>query len=356
MQGLAARWALIILGLGALTACADPMPVEGKPEHHTTQGFRNIDVQGEGFNKSFYEFWWMRLFGDVEWPDADDGIGLTPRITTDLGALQTPDQEPQITWVGHSTFLIQYKGANILTDPIFSNRASPFSSIGPERYTPAPFKIEELPELDAVIISHNHYDHMDVNTLADLGDNPKYVVPLNNSEPLAEVGLKNIGELDWYQSTQAGDLKITLLPAQHWSARGLFDRRASLWGSYAIEFADGTKIWFGGDTGYNPVTFKRIGKEYGPFELALIPVGGYEPRSFMKFMHTNPDDAVLMHMDIGARQSIGIHWGTFVLTSEPFDEPPQALAAALKKYNIPAAEFEVMKIGETRTFPARSQP
>lgn len=332
--------------LAILCGCTAPdsQPVAGKLEHYTASGFRNLYVQPK--DTSFFGFMWMRHFGDDEWASYTDKGHLVPQVATDLQAIEMPGRLPQVTWIGHATVLIQHRGVNILTDPIFSQRASPLSFAGPRRVTQPALTLQELPAIDYVVISHNHYDHLDADSVAAIGDRAQWLTPLGYREWFAEQGVSNVVELDWWQSHSTPQVKIMATPVQHWTGRGLHDRYRALWGGWAVRVGE-FNFWFSGDTGYNDVQFKEIGARLGPFDLGIIAVGGYEPRWFMGDMHVNPEESVQIHQDIGARYSIGVHWGTFPLTAEPIDEPPKRLAEAAA--TLSDTEFMTIAIGETRT-------
>ncbi len=319
----------------------------GVKEHHTKNGFKNPYVNEE--KKSFFSFMSMRLFGEEKWADYEANKHTVPTQQVVLATIQNPGIAPQITWIGHSTFLIQYQGLTILTDPIFSEYASPFNFAGPKRVHPPALRLEDLPKIDFVIISHNHYDHLDFSTVQQIGNNTQWVIPLGHLQWFDDVGVsrEHIQEFDWWDSLTKDQVQITATPSQHWSGRGLWDRFESLWASWVIQIDD-IHIWFGGDTGYNPYQFKQIGDAFPEFDIALIPIGAYAPRWFMKNMHVNPAEAVKIHLDIQSKQSFGIHWGTFPLTAEPVDEPPKRLKDALKQADIPEYRFQTLKIGETR--------
>ena len=256
-----------------------------------------------------------------------------------------------ITWIGHSTLLIQYGGINILTDPHLTPRASPLSFVGPKRFTPPGLSADDLPVIDLIIISHNHYDHLDRITLEKLYEhqpnNPPHIfVPLKLKKWFLDLGIENVTELDWNESEKFGEWLIHAVPVQHWSWRTPWDRNKTLWAGWVLE-TKGFRFFFAGDTGYSQ-DFENLGKQFGQFDLAAIPIGGYEPRWFMKDSHVNPEEAVLIHQDINSRYSVGIHWGTFILTDEPVEEPPKCLLSALEKAEIPEEEFFVMEHGETK--------
>jgi N-acyl-phosphatidylethanolamine-hydrolysing phospholipase D len=337
-------------GLGLLLAglvCCAAGPGAQLPPHHGEEGFRNPYVERK--KTSPFAYWRMRWFGDVEFPDPAEAKGKIPVVAADLERIQHPPAAPQATWIGHATVLIQYRGINILTDPIFSQRASPTSFIGPKRLTPPALTTEQLPRIDFVVISHNHYDHLDRPSVRALGDGPRWLVPLGLKAWFAKAGIDpaRVEEFDWWQERRFGGLTVTATPLQHWSARSPWDRYETLWAGWALQIGD-FSAWFVGDTGYNEHQFREIGERLGPFDLALLPIGAYAPRWFMQEVHINPEEAVHIHRDVRARHSIGIQWGAFILTAEPVDEPPRALAAAREKHGIAESEFETLKVGETR--------
>ncbi len=315
--------------------------------HHTGDGFQNPYVEKR--KRGFFEYLKMRYFSSEEFADYGSNAHKVPRMEPDLGAIQTPPDALQVTWIGHATMLIQYKGVNILTDPIFSDRASPVSFLGPRRYNPPALRIEDLPPIDYIVISHGHYDHLDLKTVQRIGSGTKWLVPLGLKKWFVRAGInaENVMEFDWWDRSRFENITITATPAQHWSSRSLWDRNKSLWASWLLQVGDQT-IWYSGDTGYNPYQFKEIGEKFSTVNLALISIGAYEPRWFMKDMHINPDEAVQIHLDIKSAHSIAVQWGTFQLTAEPIDDPPVKLKEALVKRGIPSEEFELLKIGETK--------
>lgn len=331
----------------AVLACSAAGDGEQTPSHHGEEGFRNPYVERK--RTSPFAYWRMRWFGDVQFPDPEEAKEKIPIVAPDLERIRHPHGPPQVTWIGHATVLIQYRGVNVLTDPIFSERASPVSFTGPKRFTPPALTAGQLPRIDCVVISHNHYDHLDLPSVRALGDGPLWLAPLGVKEQIVEAGIdpRRVEELDWWETRRLGELTVTATPVQHWSGRSLWDRYETLWAGWALTIGD-FSAWFVGDTGYNEHQFKEIGRRLGPFDLALIPIGAYAPRWFMKEAHVNPEEAVLIHRDIRSRHSIGIQWGAFVLTAEPVDEPPQKLAEARRKYGLAESEFETLKVGETR--------
>jgi L-ascorbate metabolism protein UlaG (beta-lactamase superfamily) len=254
--------------------------------------------------------------------------------------------ELHICVINHDTVLIQVDGLNILTDPVFALRSSPVQFAGPKRIHRPGIEFESLPPIDAVLLSHNHYDHMDVAALKKLDAQHQAltIAPLKNGEFLQRKGLKNTMDLDWWQTHLVQHLKITCVPAQHWSSRSLNDRNDMLWGGFVVQ-AGTRKIYFAGDTGYAPF-FKEICEKMGPMDLSLLPIGAYEPRWFMQMMHMNPEDAVLAHQDLQSKHSIGVHFGCFKLTSEAVDDPIKDLEIAKMKHKISAESFVVPEFGK----------
>ncbi|HTR18693.1 MAG TPA: MBL fold metallo-hydrolase [Candidatus Paceibacterota bacterium] len=266
----------------------------------------------------------------------------------DIHSIEEPDPNKiQLTWVGHSTFLIQVAGVNILTDPIWSERASPVSWAGPKRFARPGIRFEDLPKIDLVLISHTHYDHLDRPTILKLGNAPRYILQERTKWWFASEGITNASELSWWETEKRGAVAVTAVPAKHWSKRGLFRTNEAGWGGFVIESPAGI-IYFAGDTGYHDEYFKEIGKRIPNIDLALIPIGAYFPRAIFGRFHVDPREAILVHTEVKAKTSIGMHWGVFELTQEPLSEPPRRLAEERSVLGISPQEFSVMKIGETR--------
>jgi L-ascorbate metabolism protein UlaG (beta-lactamase superfamily) len=253
-----------------------------------------------------------------------------------------------ITYVNHSTFLIQADGLNILTDPVWSDRVSPLSFAGPKRMRSPGVKFEDLPKIDLVVISHNHYDHLDISTLKKLNARfqPHFVVPLGVDVFLQQEGLSQTTALDWWDGEGISNgLKVNLVPAQHFSARGLFDRDKTLWGGYVLQTSFGN-LYFAGDTGYGDF-FPEIGKRFKPIKIGLIPIGAYKPRWFMSPVHVNPAEAIQIHKDIGAEISFGMHFGTFPLADDGMNEPERDFAKAIQRPENRGENFKLLTEGDS---------
>jgi N-acyl-phosphatidylethanolamine-hydrolysing phospholipase D len=318
------------------------------PKHHVPGGFKNLHIDSISRRGDFFR--WRLGFGPTEEPALSPNAvpSFHPRVTAaDLNSLNHAHPDTiQITWIGHTTFLIQVAGLNILTDPIFSDRASPLSFVGPRRLLPPAIRQEDLPPIQLTIISHNHYDHLDRVSVKKLGKQVKFFVPLGLSRWFQAAGLDNVTELDWWESADYGKIRLYCVPAQHFSMRTPFNANKVLWAGWVLATPRGN-IFFAGDTGYSP-DFQEIGQRLGPMRLALIPIGGYMPRWFMKPMHLNPEEAVQVHQDVRSQQSIGMHWGTFKLTEEALAEPPLFLQQVLQKKGIAPDKFLVLPFGETK--------
>ena len=349
----------------------NPYYSPAKP-HHTAEGFRNNYIAT--VDKSFSEL--------VRWQieRRQQGVPKPPKTPTplqapDLAAIKSyaagTSSQPrasQITWIGHASMLVQAGGLNVLTDPVFSERASPVQFIGHKRAQPPGIALADLPPIDVVLISHNHYDHLDKAAVQEIsrqskaaGTSTLFLVPLGLKSWFADLGIDNVTELDWWERRSLRGVEFNFTPVQHWSSRGLGDRSQTLWGGYAV-FAPEFQWYFSGDTGYSKDFVDTLARfadrqkpeQGGGFDLALIAVGAYEPRWFMKEQHVNPAEAVQIHKDLHAKRSVGLHWGTFELTDESLDQPPKDLAAAVKAQSLKDDEFTLMAIGETRVLPARA--
>ena len=295
---------------------------------------------------SFKEFWKWRKQSKKPSPIS------FPLVKNDPQFLKDNKSNKTITWIGHASFLLQIDGVNILTDPHLTKRASPVSFAGPIRTTPPGLSLEDLPTIDIIVISHNHYDHLDKKTLKKIfkqqrGHQPLILVPLKLKKLVEGFGAINVKEFGWWANIKFQNLTIHSVPVQHWSNRS-FNTNKTLWCGWVIETTN-FKTFFCGDTGYSK-DFLNIQKKFGPMDLSLIPIGAYAPRWFMKNHHCNVEEAIQIHKDLKSKSSIAMHWGTFQLTDEPMDEPPQLLKALSLEKNLHADEFVSMKHGETKIF------
>jgi N-acyl-phosphatidylethanolamine-hydrolysing phospholipase D len=383
---------------GLLAACSTPPNpyYDASRRHHRPDGFQD----------NYVEFKPKNFFTDVllgwQIPSWFKGLPPAPEapppvVAPDLAFIASntgAQARPAATFIGHATVLVQVPTANgslnVLTDPVFGERASPVSFAGPKRFQPPGVALKDLPRIDLVLISHNHYDHLDEDSVkalnAQAGGPPLFVVPLGIKPWLAERGVANAVELDWWDSVTlpatpsaasaqplvqrngagiaagAGSdaVQVFLTPAQHWSARGLGDRMKTLWGGFAL-LSPKLHVFYSGDTGYSKdftdiqarLAPRQADAQGGGFDLALLPVGAYEPRWLMKDQHVNPDESVRIHRELHARRSLGVHWGTFSLTDEALDQPPKDLAAARKAQGVADDAFFTLATGETRKLPAR---
>ncbi|RST49766.1 MBL fold metallo-hydrolase [Variovorax sp. MHTC-1] len=346
------------------------LPDPGKP-HHRARGFQNNYIEFQP--KSLAELLrWRREAARAGLPRPP--LASIPQVAPDLPWLHANAQAgaqmaPALTWIGHSTVMAQLGGLTLLTDPMFSERASPVQFAGPRRHVPPGIALRALPHVDLVLVSHNHYDHLDsasVNALnRQPGGPPLFVVPLGLEPWFRAQGIRHAVELDWWDShriaTPQGEADVVLVPAQHWSSRGPRDALATLWGGFAV-LAPDCHLLFAGDTGYSR-DFSDIRRHFesrqtkergGGFDIALLPIGAYAPRWFMSAQHVNVEEALPIHDDLGAKRSLGVHWGTFELTDESLDEPPRKLAELRAARGMPEDEFFVMAIGETRKLAPRA--
>ena len=347
--------ALALAALLALGGCSSSNPYyDPARKHHRPEGFvNNYGPPGGKPLSDLLKWWYERASNGVpKAPSAHVNGYDFPMVRPDFELLRGNRDRVTATWIGHATLLLQIGGLNVLTDPQFSERAFMVQWTGPKRMGPLPAKLSELPRIDLVLISHNHYDHLDHDTVMALkaqpGGEPLFAVPLGIDLWLREHGITRVERFDWWDTKKLLGAELHFVPAQHWSARTPFDRNATLWGGWVLK-AGGFSFYFAGDTGYSK-DFADIGERFGGFDLAAIPVGAYLPRWFMKEQHVNPEEAVMIHRDVKSRRSIGIHWGTFELTDEPLDEPIGELPAARRKLGVPEDEFVLFRHGETRTY------
>jgi L-ascorbate metabolism protein UlaG (beta-lactamase superfamily) len=314
-----------------------------KSDHYNGSTFFNpTQKEKNGFWRT------MKLLVSVKFKDWPDWIKNEPDSKVHWPLEQ---DEIAITFINHATVLIQAKGINILTDPVWSKRVSPVSWAGPKRSRDPGLSLDQLPHIDLVIISHNHYDHMDLETLKKLNEkfSPVFLVPMGDKKLLISEGLKRTTELDWWQSFLMKDnVNVTFAPTQHQSGRGLLDWYEALWGSYMIKIGN-KKIYFGGDAAYS-THYSLIKERLGSPDISLLPIGAYEPRWFMKHVHMNPADAVKAHIDLGSKKSVAIHYGTFQQVGEAVEDAVNALKVAKTEEKIDVDSFVALKEGVTRIY------
>lgn len=284
--------------------------------------------------------------------------GVPPVVSVARRTFHTKSDEVlQVTWIGHSTFLIQVGGRNILTDPIWSDRASPVQFAGPRRISPPGVAIEDLPLIHAVLISHDHYDHLDTSTVSKLRrmyPEARWFAPVGVGSWLRKRGVADVVEQDWDESSEWGESTITCIPAQHFSGRSISGRDKTLWCGWIVR-SSGNAVLFAGDTGLHP-DFERLTRTYGPVSVAIIPIGAYDPRWFMRPVHMNPEDAVAAYIAIRNVNAdnrcvlIPSHWGTFLLTDEPADEPPERLREAWGRAQLPSENCAILHLGESHSY------
>ena len=326
-------------------SCSAQQHTSRKP-HHTENGFKNMHKDE---HPSFFDFLKWR-FGRIGKKMSGPDDYHFPLAENDPAFLKDNRSKTTVTWIGHATVLLQLHGKNILTDPHFSERASPVQWAGPKRAVPPGLSVEDLPPIDIVVISHDHYDSLDSRSIERLrgregGDETVFFIPLGLKGWFADRGITRIVELDWWEQHTEHDWTITAVPVKHWSKRTPFSQNTTLWAGWVVA-SDRFRFFFCGDTGYSPI-FREIGEKHGPFDLAAIPIGAYEPRWFMRHHHVNPEEAVQINLDVRSKKSVAIHWGTFILTDEPLDEPPVRLEKALREKSLSSEEFLVLKHGET---------
>lgn len=328
-------------------ACAGVanQPIAGQPAHHAVDGFRNPN---RDFTRPSTWTRWSFIVRRLWATSMSPRTFVAPRVANDGALLRAGSVNPSITWIGHATLLVQINGVNILTDPQWSERASPVSWGGPRRLSPPGLAFEDLPRIDVVLISHDHYDHLDLNTVKRLAEarDPLFLVPLGLKAWFAENGMARVEEMDWWQEREYRTVKFACVPAQHFSQRTLSDANQRLWASWAV-LSPERRLYFSGDTGYF-AGFKEAGQRLGPFDIAAIAIGAYQPPEIMKAVHLTPEEAVQAFIDLNARVLLGIHWGTFDLAEEPLDEPPQRLLADFHRRNMDASRAWIFKLGESR--------
>lgn len=341
-----------LVGGGLLLAgmALDPGPVE-RPvsDHFDGERFSLPGGRQIGEKDLTQLIRWQATREPAVWPEA---VSVTPAVPE----ARVEGAEIAATMVGHASVLVQTQGLNVLTDPVWSERVSPFDFTGPKRVMAPGIAFDRLPKIDLVLVSHGHWDHMDVPTLKRLWDRdrPLILVPLGHGRMLADAGIA-AKELDWDEGVAVGALRVVAEPVYHWTSRWFLDRNRALWAGWTL-IAPAGNIYFAGDTGYGDGALFRAVRRHGPVRLALLPVGAYEPRWFMAEQHINPDEAVKTLADLGAAQGLGLHWGTFQLTDEGWDAPRRDLAAALAKAGVAQARFPALLAGETLRLAALAEP
>lgn len=360
------RAALGAIGCSALFGCSNINPYHNPAKsHHTPEGFRNNYAPNPAYKRpdvATTTSWIERIRKWTSDEPSRQPIRLLSPIKPDLAAIHAKKDAPAITWVGHATFLLQTRdGLNLLTDPIFADRASPIAFAGPKRLQPPGLAISELPHIDAVLISHSHYDHLSLECLralyAQKGGPPMFFVPLGIDiwleKNITDGDRSRIVKMDWWDSAKIRETEIHLLPVQHWSSRTPWDRNATLWGAFAVMEPD-FSFFFSGDLGYSR-DIKDIAAKFNGFDLAAIGIGAYEPLWYRNF-HVSPEEAVQIHKDLGIKRSIGMHWGTFPMGEERLDQPIEDLAAAREKLGVKDTEFFLLRHGETFNLNGKPAP
>jgi N-acyl-phosphatidylethanolamine-hydrolysing phospholipase D len=343
------RWCFALFVLLLPLACSgrgsESSP--GQPAHHVAGGFRNPNSE---FSRPSAWTRWSFVARRVVSSALSPRMFTAPRVSNDGAILRAGHKNPSITWIGHATVLVQTDGLNILTDPQWSERASPVSWGGPRRLSPPGLAFEHLPRIDVVLISHDHYDHLDLATVKRLAaaHNPLFLVPLGLKAWFADNGMTRVEELDWWQERAHGAVKFVCVPAQHFSQRTLRDANRRLWASWAV-LSPQRRFYFSGDTGYF-TGFRDAGERLGPFDVAALAIGAYLPAEIMKYVHLTPEEAVQAFLDLKARTLLCIHWGTFDLAEEPLDEPPRRMQAEIQRRNIDSSRAWIFEIGETRAW------
>ena len=317
------------------------------PYHHLPDGtFRNPEgspKRDESIKWSYRTFNKEKKKLKIEFPS--DHVIKREKVLENLDKYKNDNY---VAWIGHATFLIKLGDTTIITDPLFSKNTGPLI-FGPKRYVESAIRLNEIPETDLFLLTHNHYDHLDYSTVRNFPHKKsKVLVPLKLSKYFTRNGFKNVNELDWYDNIKVNDLKITLLPAVHWSKRSLNDTNKTLWGNFLIEYKD-KKILFACDTGYGNI-YKELGEKYGPIDLTFINIGAYDFRPMFEksVYHANPEEALNIAQDLKSKKVIGMHWGTVVLSLEPIMEPPVRFKANAEKYGFKKEDAIIFKIGEVQ--------
>jgi L-ascorbate metabolism protein UlaG (beta-lactamase superfamily) len=338
-----------VLALGTISGCCmfSASGYKGpRSDHFDGKRFFN---QGTGPQQGFFSFLkWVTTRDAPEWRPVE-AAAPHQKLLERVGA-----GDLRVTFINHATFLIQMDGMNILTDPIWSERTSPVSFTGPRRVQQPGVLFDDLPPIDAVVVSHNHYDHMDLPTLKKIAarNNPHIYTGMGNKAFLAKAGISRVEEMDWWQKKKCGEtLRITFVPAKHFSNRGMCDHNKTLWGGFVIESTAGA-VYFAGDTGFGP-HFEQIAQRFPHLRLALLPIGAFQPVWFMAPHHMSPQEALRAHFILKARTSIAMHFGTFRLGDDQQNEPVETLQAAIDAAAMGDTRFWIMRFGETRSVSPR---
>ena len=342
------RIAALVLLL-VIVACASAgTEVGGLPAHHVPGGgFRNLNP---AFSRTSAWTRWA-FIGRRTWQGfTAPRVFDAPRVANDGAALRATPPTTAITWIGHATLLVQVDGLSILTDPQWSDRAGPTSFIGARRLSPPGLAFESLPRIDVVVISHDHYDHLDLPTVQRLAatHDPLFLVPLGLAGWFRDNGMPHVEELDWWHEREHRGVRFVCVPAQHFAQRSLWDANKRLWASWAILGRE-RRLYFGGDTGYFD-GFAEAGRRLGPFDVAALAIGAYMPAFIMKWVHTTPEEAVQAFVDLGARRMLAMHWGTFDLADEPLGEPPLRMRADWERRGLDPERAWILALGETRAW------
>ena len=342
------RFLAMLMVAGLFSGCSNTGSYPASPNFDVETGtFQH--PKGYRHDKGFFDVLGLagRFLMRDEDPAETDGFPLL-----DPTKVAMNDGLSRVTWIGHSTLLFSHGGINVLTDPVFSKRASPFQFLGPKRVVPAAYEPHELPDVDIIVISHAHYDHLDIpglETLARLQPEIRVVVPLGLAEMVRDAGFSDVREIDWWQEDERDGVAVTATPLRHWASRSPFDRNRTLWAGFMIRFPDGFRFYFAGDTGYGE-DFVETRERLGAPDFAAIPIGAYEPQDFMRESHCTPEEAVQIFRDLQATRAVAVHWGTFKLTLEPLAEPPERLRAALSEAGIDMRRFRALSHGEVWNF------
>jgi len=340
--------AVLLATVALVAACTTPRHKAGEPYHHTTSGFRNPEGSPQGFSA------WERLpalvghiFGGLGKIEAAPGHIVPPSEA--LASLDSMNGADSITWIGHMTALLRLNGKVVLTDPFFSDYATPIPPFGPQRAVAPAIAIEDLPPVDIVIVSHSHYDHLDLDAIERLANRETItaVVPLGLGHYFSERGYGRVVELDWMEKANASGLSITAMPIIHWSKRSFFGKNDTLWAAFAIEAPGGLRVYFGGDAEYGPV-YETLRDTLGGFDAAILSVGAFRPRTIMQGNHCIPETCLKIGQDLDSHTLIAMHWGTIALGAEPFMEPAERFRAAGRAAGLADDRVWIMKIGETR--------